>query len=285
MTTTLKRPSVVATILFVGFGLYVLMPIYWLLVNATKSTPQLFSTFGFWFSSDPQLWQNILDVFAHGDGIFTRWMVNTVVYSTSAAIGATVLATLAGYAFAKWRFAGRDTLFWIVLVAIMVPGAALAVPTFQLVAAMGLVDTPWAVILPSMVSPFAMYMLTVYIGAAVPDELIDAARVDGARESRIIASVVAPIIGPGVATVFLLSFVGTWNNYLLPLLVLQSPGLMPVTLGLTTWNQQSLFPSTGSEVLYSLVVTGSLLSIVPLVLVFVFLQRYLRGGLTLGAVK
>jgi multiple sugar transport system permease protein len=283
--SVLKRPSVVATLLFAGFGIYVLMPIYWLVVNATKSTPDLFSTFGFWFSDAPQFWDNVVDVFTQRDGIFARWMLNTVLYSTSAALGATLLAVLAGYAFAKWSFRGRDALFWVVLVGIMVPGAALAVPTFQLVSTMGLVNTPLAVILPSMVSPFAMYMLTVYIQGAVPDEIIDAARVDGAREWRIIRNVVVPIIGPGIATVFLLTFVATWNNYLLPLLVLQSPDLMPVTLGLTSWNQQSLFPSTGAEVLYSLVVTGSLLSIIPLIVVFIFLQRYLRSGLTLGAVK
>ncbi|KAA9153647.1 carbohydrate ABC transporter permease [Microbacterium lushaniae] len=281
----LKRPSVIAAILFAGFGIYILVPIYWLVVNATKSTTDLYSTFGFWFSGEPQLWQNIVEVFTHDDGIFGRWMLNTVGYSLAAAVGATLLAVLAGYAFAKWRFRGRDGLFWLVLVAIMVPGAALAVPTYQLVSAMGLVDSPLAVILPSMVSPFAMYMLTVYISSAVPDEIIDAARVDGAREPRIIRSVVLPIIGPGVATVFLLTFVGTWNNYLLPLLVLQSPELMPITLGLTSWNRVSLFPSTGAEVLYSLVVTGSLLSIIPLIIMFIFLQRYLRSGLTLGAVK
>ena len=281
----MRRPSIVASVMMIGFGVYVLLPIYWLLVNATKSTPDLFSTFGFWFSGEINFWENVVDVMTKSDGIFGRWMLNTVGYSTAAALGATVLAVLAGYAFAKWRFAGRDALFWTVLIAIMVPGAALAVPTFQLVAAMGLVDTPLAVILPSMVSPFAMYMLTVYIDSAVPDEIIDAARVDGSGEPRIIMQVVTPIIGPGIATVFLLTFVGTWNNYLLPLLVLQSPELMPITLGLTSWNQQSLFPSTGSEVLYSLVVTGSLLSIIPLIVIFIFLQRYLRSGLTLGAVK
>lgn len=281
----MRKPSIVATVLMIGFGIYVLLPIYWLVVNATKSTPDLFSTFGFWFSGENNFGENVVEVMTKDDGIFGRWMLNTVGYSTAAAVGATVLAVLAGYAFAKWRFRGRDSLFWLVLIAIMVPGAALAVPTFQLVATLGLVDTPLAVILPSMVSPFAMYMLTVYIESAVPDEIIDAARVDGAGEARIITQVVTPIIGPGIATVFLLTFVATWNNYLLPLLVLQSPDLMPITLGLTSWNQQSLFPSTGSEVLYSLVVTGSLLSIIPLIVIFIFMQRYLRSGLTLGAVK
>ncbi len=280
-----SRPSVVAAILFVGFAVYILVPLYWLVVNSTKSTPDLFSSFGFWFSDEFHLWDNLVAVFTRSDGIFGRWMLNTIGYSLAAAAGATALAILAGYAFAKWRFAGQNTLFWVVLVAIMVPGAALAIPTFQLISSMGLVDSPLGVILPSLVNPFAMYMLTVYIAGAVPDEIIDASRVDGASEPRIITSVVMPIIGPGVATVFLLTFVGTWNNYLLPLLVLRSPDLMPVTLGLTTWNRLSVTPSTGSEVLFSMVVTGALVSVIPLIILFVFLQRYLRSGLTLGAVK
>jgi len=271
--------------MFIGFALYVLMPIYWLIVNATKSTPDLFATFGFWFSDTPQLIDNIRDVLTHDDGIFLRWMGNTVWYSTASAAGATVLAFIAGYAFAKWQFRFKDALFWTVLAAIMIPGAALAVPTFQLLSSLDLINTPWAIILPSVVSPFGLYLLRIYIDSSVPDEIIDAARIDGAGEGRILGSVVARIASPGLATVFLLSFVGTWNNYLLPLLVLTETRLQPVTLGLTNWNRQSLFPTTGSEVLYSLVVTGSLLSIIPLVIAFVFMQRYLRSGLTIGAVR
>ncbi|ACQ79714.1 binding-protein-dependent transport systems inner membrane component [Beutenbergia cavernae DSM 12333] len=277
--------TVLAVLPLAVFGIYVLLPVYWLLVNATKSTPDLFSTFGFWFSDDPQFWQNVRDVFSQDDGIFARWMVNTVWYAAASAFLSTLLALMAGYAFAKWRFVGRDALFWVVLAAIMIPGAALAVPTYQLVSELGLINTSWAVILPSIVSPFALYMLRVYIDGAVPDELIDAGRMDGAGEMRILRSVVLRIVTPGVATVALVAFVGSWNNYLLPLLVLSDPELYPVTLGLTSWNRQSLFPSIGSEVLYNAVVTGSLLSILPLTIAFVFMQRYVRSGLTLGAVK
>ncbi len=280
-----SRTGVLAGVVLAGFGLYVLVPIVWLIVNVTKSNSDLFGTFGFWFSDSPQFWENVRQVVTYDDGIFVRWMLNTVWYSFASALGATLLAFVAGYGFAKWRFRGRDPLFWVVLAAIMVPGAALAVPTFQLISAMGLVNTQWAIILPSMVSPFGLYLLRIYIDGAVPDELLDAARMDGAGESRILTSVVARIASPALATVFLLTFVATWNNYLLPLLVLTDDRLQPVTLGLTRWNNQSLFPTTGSEVLYSLVVTGSLLSIIPLVVAFVFMQRYIRSGLTLGAVR
>ena len=282
---TMTRPSTLATVMFIGFGLYVLMPIYWLLVNSTKSTSDLFATFGFWFSDTPQFFQNVRDVLSHDDGIFLRWMGNTVWYSFAAAAGATVLAFIAGYAFAKWQFRLKDALFWTVLAAIMIPGAALAVPTFQLLSSLDLINTPWAIILPSIVNPFGLYLLRIYVDSAVPDEMIDAARIDGAGEARILRSVVARVVSPGLATVFLLSFVATWNNYLLPLLVLTETELQPVTLGLTNWNRQSLFPTTGSEVLYSLVVTGSLLSIIPLIIAFAFMQRFLRSGLTIGAVR
>ncbi|QJU55039.1 carbohydrate ABC transporter permease [Herbiconiux sp. KACC 21604] len=277
--------SALATVVFIGFALYILAPMLWLVINATKSNSQLYTSFGFWFSDTPQLWQNIVDVFAQRDGIFLRWMGNTLLYSTASALGATLVCFLAGYAFAKWEFRGRSALFWTIMAAMMVPTTALAIPTYQMLSGAGLVNTPWAIILPSIASPFGLYLMRLYTASAVPDELLDAARVDGAGEPRIISGIVLPIVSPGLATVFLISFVNTWNNYLLPLLVLNDVNMYPVTLGLTGWNNQATFPAAGSTVMYPLVITGSLLSIIPLIILFLFMQKYLRNGLTLGAVK
>lgn len=287
MTTKkrLSRAVLPQHVVLIGFALYVLMPIYWLLVNATKSTGDLYTTFGFWLSDTPQLLENLARVVAQSDGIFIRWMVNTIWYSAAAATLATGIAAVAAYAFAKWRFRGRDVLFWIVICAMMVPGTALAVPTFQLASAIGIINTPWSVILPLIVNPFALYLLRAYITGAVPTELLEAARIDGAGEVRIFVTVVLRLIGPALATVFTLTFVATWNNYLLPLLMLSDSKLMPVTLGLANWNREALFPNSGSTVDIALVISGTLLSLVPIVIIFVFLQRFVRGGLTLGALK
>ncbi|HWE61881.1 MAG TPA: carbohydrate ABC transporter permease, partial [Chloroflexota bacterium] len=160
----------------------------------------------------------------------------------------------------------------------------LAIPTYLLLSQVGLINTPLAVILPSLVNPFGVYLMRIYTEQALPDELLDAARVDGANEFRIFVSVVLRIVAPGFVTVLLFSFVGTWNNYFLPLLVLSKPDFYPLTVGLASWNSLSS-GGGGSQILYSVVLTGALIAIVPLIVAFLLLQRYWQSGLAIGGVK
>jgi multiple sugar transport system permease protein len=166
----------------------------------------------------------------------------------------------------------------------MVPNTALAIPTYLLLSKVGLVNTPLAIILPSLVTPFGVYLMRVYAEQALPDDLLDAARVDGASEWRIFWSIALRLLAPGFVTVLLLSFVGTWNNFFLPLVVTNNPAYYPLTVGLANWNQLAQGFS-GSRILYTLVVTGSLISVIPLMIGFLFLQRYWQGGLTFGSLR
>jgi len=263
---------------------YFLVPLFWLIVSATKTNPDLFGSFGLWFSSDFNLWNNLQGVFTYDGGIFLTWLWNSVYYSVCSAVGATLFATLAGDVFAKFRFPGRNVLFAIILGAIMVPNTALAVPLYLLLSKIGLVNTPWAIILPSLVTPFGLFLMRVYAEQAIPDDLLDAGRVDGASEWRIFWNVALRILGPGFVTVLLLTFVGTWNNFFLPLLVTNDPTLYPLTVGLSNWNGLAQGFS-GSQILFTLVITGSLLSIIPLIIGFLLLQRYWQNGLTFGSLK
>jgi multiple sugar transport system permease protein len=150
----------------------------------------------------------------------------------------------------------------------------------------GLVNTPWAVILPSLVNPLGLYLMRVYAQDAVPDSLIEAARIDGAGEARIFFGIALRLLGPGLVTVVLLTLVTTWNNYFLPLIMLNDPKLYPITVGLASWAAQAQNGGAGaSSEMLPLVVTGSLLSIIPLVVAFLLLQRYWQSGLSAGAVK
>jgi multiple sugar transport system permease protein len=228
--------------------------------------------------------ENLRDVFTRQDGIYLVWARNTIVYAGTAAIGAGALATAAGYAFAKLRFRGSNALFAFVLGAIMIPLTALAIPTYLLFAKVELTDTPWAVILPSLVSPFGVYLMRVYAESAVDDTLLEAARVDGAGEFRIFVQIVLRLLAPGFITVVLFALVATWNNYFLPLIMLNSPEWYPLTVGLAQWQATSQ-AGAGSQALFSMVITGSLVSIIPLVVAFLFLQRYWQTGLTAGGVK
>lgn len=263
---------------------YFLLPLFWLIVSATKTNGDLFASFGLWFTSDFNLWNNLQGVFTYNGGIFLTWLWNSVYYSVCSSLGAAFIAALGGYVFAKFRFPGRNLLFAFILGAIMIPNTALAVPLYLLLSKVGLVNTPWAIILPSLVTPFGLYLMRVYAEQAVPDDLLDASRVDGASEWRIFWSVVLRLLGPGFVTVLLLTFVGTWNNFFLPQLVLNDPNYYPLTVGLANWNGLAQGFS-GSQVLFTLVITGSLLSIIPLIAGFLFLQRYWQSGLTFGSLK
>ncbi|WP_405852290.1 carbohydrate ABC transporter permease [Streptomyces sp. NBC_00090] len=262
---------------------YTLLPLAWLVINATKSQRGLLDSFGLWFADDFNLWDNITRTLTYDDGVFVRWLLNTLMYVAAGAGGATVLAVLGGYALAKFDFPGRKAVFAVVIGAVAVPGTALAVPTFLMFSNMGLTNTPWAVIIPSLISPFGLYLMWVFASEAVPTELLEAARIDGSGELRTFFTIALPLLVPGTVTVLLFSMVATWNNYFLPLIMIKDPDWYPLTLGLNAWNAQA--QTAGGEAVFDLIVTGSLLTIVPIVAVFLMLQRYWQSGLAAGSVK
>ncbi|MCX6466263.1 MAG: carbohydrate ABC transporter permease [Pseudonocardiales bacterium] len=259
---------------------YFLMPVYWLLVNATKSQRDLVTTNGFAFA-DVQLGRNLADLFARDDGVFGRWALNSLIYAGGGAAVGTLLAAMAGYGIAKYSFRGREVLFGFALGGVLVPATALALPLFLMFAGVGLTNTYWAVLLPSIVSPFGVYLSRVYASASVPDELIDAGRMDGAGELRIFFTVAVRLMAPALVTVFLFQFVAIWNNFLLPLIMLQDSSLYPITYGLYLWASQV----SRDPALQVLAIVGSLVSVIPLIITFVSLQRFWRSGLAAGSVK
>jgi multiple sugar transport system permease protein len=279
-----KSRGNLSVIFLIVFVIYFILPLFWLVVSATKTNSQLFSSFGLWFADGFNLLANLRDTFTHDGGIYIRWLLNTAYYSVTSAMGAALIATAAGYAFAKFNFRGRALSFAVILGAIMVPQTALVIPTYLLLSKVGIINTPLAVILPSLVNPFGVYLMRVYSEQAVPDELLDAARIDGAGEWRTFLSVAFPILAPGFVTVLLLSFVATWNNYFLPLTVLNDPNLYPVTVGLANWNDLAA-ASGAAQALFTLVITGALVAIIPLIIAFLVLQRYWQGGLTFGGLS
>jgi len=278
-----RRSNLLTVVMWVCVA-YFILPLIWLFISATKDNPDLFSTFGLWFGHDFNLFANIADVFTFGGGIYSRWALNTILYAGVSAIGASVIATMAGYAFAKYQFPGSKALFSVTLGAIMIPLTALAIPTYLLFSSAGLTNTPLAVILPSLVSPFSVFLMRVYAADAVPDSLVEAARMDGAGEFRIFWQVAVRLLGPGIVTVMLFTLVATWNNYFLPLIMLNSGELYPLTVGLAQQESTSA-AGGGAQALFSTVITGSVVSIIPLIIAFLYLQRYWQTGLATGGVK
>ncbi|MFF1828320.1 carbohydrate ABC transporter permease [Paenarthrobacter sp. NPDC058040] len=278
------KKSVGVTVLTGIFALYCLVPMVWLLINATKTQGDFVSSFGLGFGKEFALWDNVVQVFTFQEGIFTRWLLNTVLYVIVGAVVSTFLAALGGYALAKHDFVGRRSFLLVVLGSISVPGIALAIPQFLLFAQLGITNTPWAVLIPSFINPFGLYLMWVFADQAVPNALIEAARIDGAGEFRIFLRIAMPMLAPATVTVLLFSFVSIWNNYFLPLIMLKDPAWYPLTIGINQWNKLGSTAGNG-ELIQNLVITGSLLMIIPLIVAFLSLQRYWQSGLSLGAVK
>ncbi|WP_329479062.1 carbohydrate ABC transporter permease [Kribbella sp. NBC_01484] len=276
--STVQQLSV--TVLLLAVAGYFLLPVWWLIVSATKSNGDLFGSNGFWFGSSLHLAGNLTKVFEHSDGVFARWILNSALYSGGGAALATLLAAMAGYALAKYPFRGQEVIFGVVVGAVLIPPPLLALPLYLLASSAGIVNSYWSVLIPSVVTPFGVYLARVYAAASVPDELVDAARVDGAGELRIFFTVAVRLMSPALVTIFLFQFVGIWNNFFLPLMMLADDKLWPLTLGLYFWNSQ-----LRDQPWYDVVVTGSLISAIPLVLAFLVLQRYWRSGLSAGSIK
>ncbi|MFJ9827382.1 carbohydrate ABC transporter permease [Streptomyces sp. NPDC101160] len=286
MSTTRNRPQSVwlskaavngALVLAV---VYMLFPLVWLLTAATKDAGGLLAGDAFSFEGF-DLGGNLSRLAAYNDGIYFHWYLNSLLYAVLGALGCSLVSVAAGYAFDKYDFRGKEQLFGVVLLGVLVPTTALALPMYLLASKVGIVNTYWAVLVPVLVNPFGVYLARVFSAGYIPNEALEAARIDGAGELRTFWSIGLRMIMPGFVTVFLFQFTAIWNNFFLPLVMLSDQKLFPLSLGLYAWNSNA----HAEPGYYPLVVTGSLLAVVPLVVAFVSLQRHWKAGLTAGSVK
>ncbi|MDH6549439.1 carbohydrate ABC transporter permease [Streptomyces sp. SAI-041] len=274
-----RRTAWVPTIVLLLGALYCLIPIAWVVVAATKDRSELFSTFT--FAPGTGFFQNLSDLTAYRDGIFWRWMANSAFYAGLGALLSAAVSAAGGYALGRYSFRGREAVFKMILAGVLVPSIVLAVPQYLLLSKLGMADSYWSMLLPSVLSPYGVYLVRIYAAASVPAELMEAARMDGASEWRIFSRIAVPMMMPGLITVFLFQFVGIWNNFLLPFVMLADDEKFPITLGLYTLLAQG----ASQPALYTLVITGCLLAILPLIGLFLVIQRFWSLDLMSGSVK
>ncbi|MFF7071471.1 carbohydrate ABC transporter permease [Streptomyces pseudovenezuelae] len=278
-TAKARRTAWVPTLVLILGALYCLIPIAWVVVAATKDRSELFSTFT--FAPGSGFLQNLSDLTAYRDGIFWRWMANSAFYAGLGALLSAAVSAAGGYALGRYSFRGREAIFKMILAGVLVPSIVLAVPQYLLLSKLGMADSYWSMLLPSILSPYGVYLVRIYAAASVPAELMEAARMDGASEWRIFSRIAVPMMMPGLITVFLFQFVGIWNNFLLPFVMLADDEKFPITLGLYTLLAQG----ASQPALYTLVITGCLLAIVPLIGLFLVIQRFWSLDLMSGSVK
>lgn len=278
-----KVTKVITVVVLTVVLIYFLFPIYWVIVAATKSNPELVSTNGIWFASNLRelpgaIAANYARLMGWTQGLFWRWIANSLFYSTAAGIIGTLLSVMAGYSLAKFKYRGRNLILGMIMSGLLMPVALLTIPMYIVFHGIGLTNTMASIIIPSCISPFGVFLGRVYAQSSVPTELIEAARIDGASEARIFFTIVLRLLAPAMVTIFLFIFVATWNNFLLPLMMVSSAEIQPVTLGL--YGMMSYFnPEKGA------VMMGALFGVLPLIVIFLGLQKYWQAGLAAGSVK
>ncbi|MBA8814298.1 carbohydrate ABC transporter permease [Frigoribacterium faeni] len=274
-----RRGRILPTIVLLIGAFYCLVPVGWVFIASSKSPGELFTSFS--FAPGTGLAGNLGDLFAYEGGQYGLWAANSLLYAGVGGVLSTLVSTMAGYALAKYSFRGRNLIFFMILAGVLIPGITLAIPQYILLSEIGLAGGPLSVLLPIIISPFGIYLSRVFAQASVPQEILEASRIDGAGEWRIFRHIVLPIMVPGMVTVFLLQFVGIWNNFLLPFVMLSDENDYPLTVGLYTL----LAKGSGAPALYSLAITGAAVSIIPLTLLVLFLQRFWRLDLISGGLK
>jgi multiple sugar transport system permease protein len=264
------------------------VPALWLVLAATKTDEQLVRDHPLSFGSLQALRANWGALTAFQDNEIFLWLGNSALYSSLALVITLCVAIPAGYALAMTEFRGRHTLLVVTLVVMIMPNATLVVPLFLELNAVGLIGSMWSIILPYSFYPFGVYLAYIYFTTALPRELLDAARLDGCSEFGVFRRVALPLAAPVIALVGFFSFVANWTNYFLPYVLLPESGQFPVQVGLgTLLNNVPQFNPTvsGLAVERPVLALATLLAIVPVLIVFLFSQRFLVAGMLAGATK
>ena len=273
LTGTSKGYKIFSVIILVAMVLFFLFPLYWIVTGSFKDRIEITAREPIWFPMDPTV-ENYAKLF---DNPAFLWLFNIIFISAAAMILTCITASLAGYALGKKRFIGRGILFTIIICAMALPKQVIVIPLAQLMTFLNLKDTLWAVILPTVGWPFGVFLMKQF-SESIPTEILEAARVDGAGELRTFASVVFPMIKPGIGALAIFTFVNTWNDYFLQLVMLITEENW--TLPLAIANMQGEMSTD-----YGLIMAGAALASVPIIIVFIAFQKYFTQGIAMGAVK
>ena len=277
-----KRTNIGVLAVLCIMAFYACAPLWWLIVSVTKNRVDLYNTNGLWFGHSNNLLENFQQLFTYENGLFFRWMGNSLLYAGVGSIVCMFVSLAAGYSLSKFDYPGKKLGMGLVMVSFLIPSALLTMPMYLMFSKVQLTDTVWSVLIPFVINAFDVYLAKTYIDGSVPDELLEAARVDGAGELRIFGQIVVPLLTTPAATIFILTFVLNWNNFFLPITMLRGSDKWTLSLGLYSFmqtKQTSLFDPT------TIALAGAVMSIIPLAIVMIAMQRYWKSGVALGGVK
>ena len=250
------------------------IPVIWTVLSSLKSNETIFAVPMRWLP-DSLHWNNYIDAFEVAP--FARYFLNSTIIAASVTATTIFFGAMAGYGFSKFSFPGRDLVFGLILSTFMIPFPVIMIPLFVLIRNFGWVDTYWGLIIPGALTGFAVFMMRQFI-QAIPSELLDAARIDGAGEMRIFLTLVLPLARPALATLGILTFLESWNNLLWPLIVIQSDEMETIPLGLTKFS--TLYSSN-----YAQMLAMSVIASLPVLVVFIIGRRQIINSLMLSGIK
>lgn len=256
-------------------SLAMLIPFYWMVITSLKTEANA-------FSNPPQWWPHPM-TFSHYAEVFRiipnfgRYFLNSIIVSVSITLGQIFFDTLAAYGFAKLKFPGRDTIFFLFLMSMMVPSQINIIPMYKMMGSLHWLDTYWALIVPKLTGVFGIFMMRQFI-LSIPNELLDAARIDACSEFRIFLKIILPLSVPGIATLAIFTFMGAWNDFLWPQIMTSSDLMYTLPVGLA--QLQSKNTSNWTQIM-----AGTVLSALPLILLYLSMQDKFVEGMTAGAVK
>jgi multiple sugar transport system permease protein len=270
-------------------GIFFGLPLVWLILAPTKTDVQLTQNFPLAFGSFSKIgedWQHLL---SFDDGVIIQWSINSVFYALTTLVLALAVSLPAGYALATSRPRGRRIILSLTLVAMLLPISALVLPLFLEMNLVQLVNTPWSVILPTAFFPFGVYLAFIYYAVSLPEDLLAAARIDGANEWQLFWHVGLPLSRPLLGLLVFLNFTATWNNYFLPFVMLQDTSVynLPVGLQALMIGTPALHPTTSTNIPIhkaELALAGVLM-VLPVAIVFLFSQRFVTSGALTGSIK
>lgn len=276
-------------LLLVAAAVISLVPIYWMFITSiqldqyTEHVPPLWYPVGivnYFKTFDPTWLQQSFDTL---QGLFLRqpigrWFFNSAYIAVVVTAGILLLDSMAAYALAKKQFPGRKAAFWAVILSMMIPGQVTLVPLFIMVRVLGLIDTHWALILPDLSMVFGVFLLRQFMLGGVPNELLEAAKIDGANEWQAYTNIVLPLSTPALATLGIFTFTSVWNSFLWPVIVLNKKALMTLPVALKLLQDQNL-------AIFKLLMAGAAVAALPTIIVFLLFQRYFIKGLTVGSLK
>jgi ABC-type glycerol-3-phosphate transport system permease component len=281
MKKRLKRSVYVSTVLalLIFFTVYFLFPFVYMLSVSLQTESELMTAVGFrdLLIPDTWRWQNFIDVFRQIP--FLRYFMNSGIVTGLTVLGTTISASLVAYSFAKLRWPGRDFVYSIMLVTMMIPGSVLMIPTYKMYSSMGLTNSWWPLVLPAFLGGGAGNVILIQqFFKGVPKEIFEAAKIDGAGELGIWWRIMVPLSKPVIATVAIFAFLFSWNDYMGPMIYINDTSLTTVALGLRAFFSQQ---TTN----WSLLMAGSIISMIPNIVIFVFCQRFFLEGVKSGGVK